>query len=515
MSKEKKLTFFLLFVFFLSRLPFINSSAVFFDSGEYLSLFAKSNFFQALYTGHFPLHIGYIIFGWPVWHLAKLLNINPGSTVILGQILLQTLAVYCLYYFISYISDRKIALISALIISLVPLFWITNEAIMMENAYVPFFCFSLYFLAKYLKKGKDWSLHLSAFFLTFTILTHLLVVLWIPFYLSVVFIKSRKVFYHTLTILVFYLVSFSLLNIFMISTFTGIAPSRVATYLYLSKQQEFALSNPSIHIFLVSIKNLVILLFTNFSGILVIIGTISVFKELRKKSKIAVPALLWIIPAYITSQFWDSLLPGRHNLIAAFGFSFLAAIFLKNKPRLIPLVFLYLLLISLPTVNLLNKTVPYLEEAKFVSALPVDSLLIETHFAKPQVESTFKGKVMAVNQSGSENFVIDRKIKENLNKNKPIFISSGALLEPYGLYSGPYLHALTLSYLHGFQLKDLATKYTLKPYKTINSTDNLYLYQLISDKPSPYPEIIKLRNSKRRIDFYDPISRALTYLIYR
>src|SRR3990172_8036509 len=95
-----KLTLLLLSLFVFSRFPFVNSQAIFFDSGEYLNLFANPNFSLALYNGHFPLHIGYIILGWPIYQVASLLNINPGNAVVLGQIAIQALAIYCFYKFV-------------------------------------------------------------------------------------------------------------------------------------------------------------------------------------------------------------------------------------------------------------------------------------------------------------------------------------------------------------------------------------------------------------------------------
>src|SRR6185369_10430435 len=101
--------------------------------------------------------------------------------------------------------------------------------------------------------------------------------------------------------------------------------------------------------------------------------------------------------------------------------------------------------------------------------LPRDSLLIETHFAKPQVEKTFRGKLLTINDPVYPRDLIQKTIDVFLEKKKPIFISSGALSEPYGLYSGPYVHNITLSYANPFELTSMIPKYTLHLYQTINA----------------------------------------------
>jgi hypothetical protein len=121
---------------------------------------------------------------------------------------------------------------------------------------------------------------------------------------------------------------------------------------------------------------------------------------------------------------------------------------------------------------------------------------------------------LAVNDPLASKEIIRKEIDTYLSNYKPVFITSGALSEPYGLYSGPYLHNITLSYAKPFELETVITKYTLTIYKTINADDNLILYQIVSAKPSSYPSIKFLKNSVRRLDYYDPISRLGSFLYY-
>ena len=55
-------------------------------------------------------------------------------------------------------------------------------------------------------------------------------------------------------------------------------------------------------------------------------------------------------------------------------------------------------------------------------------------------------------------------------------------------------------------------KYSLKKYKTISNADNLFIYKIISNNPSPYPSVKNLKNSYRRLDYTDPLWQITWYI---
>src|SRR5579859_5670471 len=181
---------FLFILFFISRIIFINSREVFFDSKEYLSLFANPSLYEALILGHTPIHEGYILLFWPVYQLAQKMGLDPGYTVVLGEILLAALTVFCFYKIIAFVFDKETALLSSVIISLTPLFWITNVTITLETSYLSFYFLSLFLLTGYLKKNKLYLLFLSFLCLSFSFITYSAVVLWLPVYFTIVFFKK-------------------------------------------------------------------------------------------------------------------------------------------------------------------------------------------------------------------------------------------------------------------------------------------------------------------------------------
>lgn len=499
----------LLFIlFFISRVFFINQHGVFFDSTEYFNLFSNPHFLKAIVSGHFPPHEGYILLFWPFFQLAKYFQGDAAYIVILGQIVLSFGTLFCFYHFLKYISDKKISLYASLISALLPLFWIINVTLMMENAYAAFFFLSLFLLTYYLSKERhEYMLHLSLLFFSLALLTQTTIILWAPMYLYIVFIKRKDKLLKIFLYLSVYVIAFSVFNIFLISSVLSMHPQTVTYYLYLSKKTEFAMLDFDLKSILISLRNFLLPLLRNNTTLIASLAFLSLLIILKNNKKIFILGLLWIIPSFYTNQWWDSLLNGRHALIAGFGMAFLIAHLLKKNPIVVYLIIGYLLIASSLSLRLLQGTIPYLQEAKFVQSLPKESLFIESHFARPQVQDTVKSRTIYINEPGWTKEELTTAINDYLKRKKPIYISSAALAEPYGLYSGPYLHNITLSYAKPFELEPLMKKYKISKYNVISEKDNLIIYKIVALQKSPYPEVKKMRDSYRRIDYYDPFWR--------
>lgn len=509
-------SFFLIILFLLSRVAFANPHPVFFDSPEYLSRLSNPNFLNALVSGHLPLHAGYTSIFWPIFQLGKAIHIYPSSLVIFTQIILSLLAVCCFYGIIKIITNNKDAAFkAAVILSLLPLYWITNITIMMETAYVSFFIFSLYFLAKYCQEkllSISPYLTLSALCLGIAFLAHPLIILWMPFLMLLVFILNKKrlissLLYFSLSIFVF-----SLINAYFISIQNKANFLTSVSTLYTAKLGERAQFNFDVQSVFVYARNFVIPLLGNYTSLIVILTPLSMIKMYFKDKKILMLSLLWIFPSLIASQWWDSVLFGRHSLIAGFGLAFLTAYLIQKNRTLFLVTTIYLLAVSLPVLNLLRGEIPYLQEAKAIEHLPKYGLLIESHFARPQTDKMYKGTIVFVDEPGWEKEKLTSKINSLLKNGKPVFVSSSALSEPYGLYSGPYLHILSLSYRKDFVLKPIIRQFTLKEYKAVNRKDNLLIYQITSNKPSEYPAVKNMSRHRRKINYSDPLSRNLFFI---
>lgn len=509
--KNNKLGLFLFLLFFFSRLPFINAKNVFFDSKEYLLIFNEPNFIKALASGHFPHHEGYILFAWPLYQLGKLLHIDPGYLVVLGQILLAFVTVFFFYKFVEYISNKKIALYSAILFSLTPLFWITNVTITLETSYLSCFFASLYLFILYIKKKKEKYLYFSVALLTLSIITYSAVILWLTLYFFLLFFKLKKGKIKIILTMFFVFGIFLSLRILLIAAFINDHPFHVFYVSYLSNVTDAGHVTSNIEGLLIRIRNFIPVL-RSYSSLIVILGFVSLFFIYKKDKKLFALGLLWLLPLLYSNQWWDSLLMGRYSILAGFGFTFLTAYLIYSRRIVLFLVCLYLCIVSLPALSLLREDTPYIQQEKFAKTLPQGSLLIESHYAQPVLEKCCQAKIIAVNDPAVGNGIIKKFVDQYLAENKPVFVSSAALSDPYGLYMGPYLHPLSLSYNNKFELESLLKDYTWKPYKIINNKDHLVVYKIISHGKSNYPPMPNLSEHYRRLDYYDPISRIGSYV---
>src|SRR6266850_1212493 len=107
---NKKIFFVLFCLFIFSRIIFINTKDVFFDSAENIVLLSSSNFIDAIISGHFPPHEGYITLFWPVFQAARFFHLNAVHTVIIGQIILACFTIYFFYKLVTFIIDKRTAL---------------------------------------------------------------------------------------------------------------------------------------------------------------------------------------------------------------------------------------------------------------------------------------------------------------------------------------------------------------------------------------------------------------------
>ncbi len=505
MNNKLFIIFFLLYLF--SRLIFANPQAVFFDSPEYLTRLSDNNFLNALSSGHLPLHVGYIMIFWPVFHLAKIINFNPALFVIFFQSVLSFAGILCFYKIIEFLSNKKTALLSSLIVSIIPIFWISNSTIMMETTYVSFFFISYYFFIKYSIQttSKYLYLGLAVFSFILSFITHIIVMFWIPLIIYNICYKNINKIPKFLFIFIITFFIASLINGYFIGIYDNSNIIRGIYLLFSSKIEEHANLPLNIHSVLVILRNFLIPLFRNNTIALVSLSFVSEIILLKSNTKLSILIFLWVMPSLITNQWWDSLLYGRHSLLSSFGIAFAAGLLIVKNRFFYYCLIIYILISTIPALFLLKKDIPYLMEAKTINNLSENGLLIESHFARPQVDKEYKGKVIFVEEPGWKKEELKNMINENFKYNKPVFITSQALSEPYGLYSGPYLHSLSLSYSKNFILYGTISDFTLKKYIEISKNDDLYIYKIILNKKNNYPNIANKKYNYRRIDYYDPI----------
>lgn len=479
-----------------------------FDSKEYVLRWSNANFIEAITTGHTPLHSGYVFSFWPLFQLLQRLNLDPTLGVLVGQTFLDYLTIIFFYKTVEILINKSVALRSAILLGILPIFWLVNEVIMMETTYLCYWVMAYYFLVRFSKSvGEDkHNLVLASVFWILSFLTHTVVILWIPLFLITVLLYRPKAIKMImvaggLAILIASVINAGLLALANRSDFFD------GWYLlYGAKFNEHAHFSFDPLGVLRYVRNWLTPLGYNNTWILLSVSFILLGRETLRNWKKSLLLWSWVLPSMVANQWWDSLLFGRHALIASL------ALVLVIAEQLLGWKFKLLIgsvfLISLGGINLLKKPIPYVSLAETVKALPEGGLYIESHFARPQIDGVYNGQVMFVDEPGWNIAELPATIQEYLDNKKPVFISGQALSEPYGLFCGPVLHNLSLSYKNQLILKDLEGGFRVQKMVSLDPEINLEIYQ-ITNGEGERVEINQLDDSRRRLDYFDPL-RFLT-----
>jgi len=502
--------------FFISRLFFLNAGPVFFDSPAYLRRFADPSLFHALRDAHFPLHVGYIFFGWPLYSLASNYFKNPEFAIILFQIFLWIFASYSFYNLVLLlVKNKKTALFSLIYFSLTPLLWVTQVTIMMDSLYVALFIIAWYLYMKG-SEANNYTIRyytFASFILLFSLLTHFAGFVFFPALIfSVIFFGNQK--NKRTRILFFAFLSGSVL-LYVISNiiFMGVRIYAEGIYgLYHDKAQ----LTFGFHSVLVFLRNAFIPVLRSNTVLLSLIAFLGLVIQFRKNLKLFMLGFLIMAPMLFINQWWDSLLMGRHALLGTIGIAMFGAIFVTTRPRVVIVSYLYLFIAVIPALLLLRSPIPYVQIQNDYAKIPGNSLYIESHFVRPQIQMKQHTEVVFIDEPGWNSPLLTERIDQALDGGRKVFVSSQALSEPYGLYSGPYLHPISLSYKKEFILfEELQGRYSVKEFSVINKKDNLILYEINKKdffNKSIYPSVPSLIQSRRRIDYYDPIMQVWFYL---
>lgn len=504
-QKKRDQYYLFIFAFIISRLVVVNPGPVFFDSPEYLTRLSENSLLTALSTGHLPLHSGYVFALWPFFKIGNVFQIG-GYLSMIFQIVLATLCLVSFFAIVKKLFNERTALLASALVTFNPIWWVTSVTVMMEGIYIPFFMFSVYFALRYgtNKKSQIPALLLSATCFAFSFFTHFGIILWTPLVIFISGMTYKKQALYTAGALFIAIFIASVINAYYVSLHEHVFLADAFIRLYTGKLGERGFIELSVHSIMAMIRTIIVPLLRNNTIIIVILASIGFLKLYQNQKKYFILFAVWLFPVLIANQWWDSLLFGRHTLPASFALSTLASIAVVSKKRTVYALFAYLLITVLPAVMLLKNPIPYIELSQYIPRLEQNGLYIESHFARPQTENIYHGTTVYVDEPGWKKDELHRLIMDHIVAHKPVYISSHALSEPYGLYSGPFLHSLSLSYSNPFVLQEILEKFTLKKITPIPNTD-IDMYEIISYSPAPYPKVKNMKFDRRRIDYTDPL----------
>ena len=482
------------------------------DSREYLTRLSNSKLLSALTQGHPPLHFGYILLLWPFIQIVKLLKLNYLISII--KIINSLFALAALWLFSimgKRIFDQKTAYLATLFVTITPIFWITNVAILSEAVYLFLFLFSLFLAQQYLIKKQKQFLVLSATILGLAYLTHQIVLIFLPAY-GLLLIKSKSKKQKLIQLILALVLSLIIANFILawLYTFQGVPFPKALKFTLSSKIGDLVHFRPLTLGLARITRNWLILSLRSFSNLLVILGSIGWFSLLKQGRKRAIALACWFLPSIIAAQCWDGLLMGRHLLLAVFPLSLTVAYLVKKRKVWQIILILNLAFTSLGAVWLINEPLPASLNQQLIDRLPKNGLLIESHFLRPWI--SYSGQLMFVNEPNSaQNF--EEEIDNFLKQNKTVFITSQALSDPYAVYAGPFIHPLSLSFSHPAKLESLTSHYYFLPVATVSAKKHLTIYQItgkasnLNFKSDTLPKW-----HRNRLDYFDPLSQLWFFL---
>jgi hypothetical protein len=491
------------FLFFVLRLPFISSSLLFFDSPQYAERLLLPNFWQAIVSGHPPLHSGYILVLWPIAQIAKFFSFDPILTVKVFSVFLGFFGFLALFHLLKNIFNKNVALKILFLLAFTPILWLANLDLLVVNVYFPFFFFSLFAGFKALTSGKLKYFFLTGIFLMVIFLTHSITLIYWPgaFLFLISFSKTKDSFKKLFSS---FFMAFLLANFFLFSFYTlgrGMTASEAFYWLFLGKLNEHAQFFPLWLGFLRIVRNFVLVFCSNFTVIFTIAGLAAFFIVFKKRGrKLASALFIWFLPAILAAQWWDGLLQGRHLILATLPLAIAVALSFK---KLYPVILVNLVVAGLGAVLLTKPPTPQELVNRSLEKLPQNGIYLESHFWRPWTKYP---NAVFINEPFWPKEKIKEIIENALGDNVPIFVSSQALSEPYGLYSGPVLHPLTLSFRNPPTLKFLEESYYLAAVATVSAEKHLVIYKIeAGESKIGFKRNSATRWSRERVDFWDPV----------
>lgn len=466
----------LILLLFISRVLFLSPLAIYFDSPEYVLLIQNPSLIKALTLGHEPIHPGFIL---PAWLLNKILPIGALYSAELVSSLFSALGLFVFYKTTKLYFYKQIAAKALIIASLLPVLFLAGVNALTDTTYIFFYLLSFYCVSRFVFNKNHHTDTKWIFFgilsLGYSVLTHTQVILWLPLFFSpLLFIKhERKRYTKLITIFVIEGVGLGIFSLVVVMVSAGGNVFESLKLLFMHGGDVISSQNPLIAA-LRMLRNLAITLLRNNTSLVVLFAVFSFIKLWKKKRRVALFCLIWLLPVLVTAQYWHIGLFGRVSLLASFPIAIMCA---HYKSKLVFFIlFVNLLIITIP-IALSNRQAPIQTQLQSLyKSIPSDSILVSSNLIRPQV--TFRGETYFINEPGQSLVFISNKINTALIDGRPVYIDSQALFNPYYAYDGNHLHILSLSTYGNATIAPLFKEFEVKVIRVEDRRNHIYLYQV-------------------------------------
>lgn len=401
----------------------IFSPALFYDMPEYLQIVTNNSFWQVFSLGHFPIHP---VFLGIVWTLIKILPVN------IIAMFFGAISIFIFYKIARLIFKKGPFFLAAIIFAFFPAVWLINTNLMVESVTLTFYLASIYFFL--LRKG-------NLFFISLFLMigTHLESIVWIPtiflfpYIFGLKFKRSENVkLVKNALFAIFVSVVFYWALYYFSGRVVGGTTEQLSTYF----------SSGALRM----IRNAWLSFIRNFGSFTPFIFLLLLIRNVKSKttwiSWLIFTALVGIIGAN-----WQGDFMGRRIVFAGVLLALSIYKYLEKKSIL---VVLYLLPIIVANIILYSKGSPFVP-----INIPVDQILIETHYLQPFTK--YDGTILWV---GGDDL---GKIDDYLKSGKRVFLTKQAVTAPFRLLVGNNYHITSLGRVGDSETRFLFTKYIVEP----------------------------------------------------
>lgn len=449
----KKYFWLSLVLFFVSRFFFLANYPFFYDSPEYFRESQSVSFSASLQNSHESIH--------PLWlFLTQLFQkIIPGNNVWELSLIAASfglLGFIAFYFLVKNLFNQKTAFLASIPLIFFPHLWLIQTNVLHESLDSGLFILALLFFNYFLgNKKKYFWLILTVIFLSLVIFDFVGILLWVPVFIGLVFLKSKKdnlgknIIWGLAIVVLSFLIAIGGLW-FLLSFVKTINPAvRLKNLLFGYGGGIF--TDWGFLNLLRTIRNDVLILFHGYSISAILGLIISGYYLIKKKKYLFLIFLLsFFLPFFLTGKFWYGGLFGRYSILIAYPLALLLT--------LIPWRKIYVLLIIILFFSFLPTFVAYQKEPvgeiqtnliKEIN-LNANDLLILSDYQRPQL---VYNQALYLGGDISQQKLIEEKILGALSSGKKVFITQQARDFPYWQYDGQEVHIVSKGDKNKSQLK--------------------------------------------------------------
>lgn len=456
-------------IYFLTRIPFLRSFPVFYDSFEYVRLVERlnwSNITSTISSSHQPIHTFYFLTCLLFKTFFSQLTVEFSMTLL--SLFFGYVASIIWYFTLNKITHAKTAFFATIITLLFPYFFIANTHILYESELLFFQILSIYFLIKNHGQVKLIPIFFSGFTLGLAHLIFIGTLYIVPIYIGLLFYltkNNKKIFLYSLLFFLGFAVTGILGDVLVLQS------SQLLIGKYSSHVADVVSGNQGLVVLLGrTVRNIVlqtIAILSPGGTLLLVVSFISL--SIKKKS-VLLHSILFL-PFFILMQYWHAGFFGRLAIGIVFPSSLLIALqFNSTRAHIVTITILFIFFIF-TTLHQLSPPPIYsyydlIHDKKNVAIITSDyNRFLYEKYNIPHF--SINGNTTAAQ--------MNNYIKTNSLAKKTVLIDSAALRYPYFQYDGYSYHILSMRRNGTPVASGILEKYIYTEYKKIPNSDIFFL----------------------------------------